>query len=370
VAEGKETIVVALSGGVDSAVAAAVLRDRGHSVIGIMLRLWGDEENRCCSAEAVDAARRVCYALDIPFYLVNVERIFEEVVVSPFCATYAEGRTPNPCVVCNEHIKFGALLGRALTLGADRLATGHYARVRELDGEYQLLRGVDEGKDQSYVLYRLGQKALRHVVWPLGTLRKSEVRALARRWDLPVVDRPESQEVCFTPAGGYASFLRSREPGAFRPGPIVDVEGQVLGRHRGLPHYTVGQRRGLGIAHSQALYVLRIDVESNTLVAGTRDDLNRRELMAGRAHFVSGRCPEGPTRSTVKVRYRARDASATLYPQTAQRVKVAFDSPQSAVAPGQSAVFYDGDIVLGGGIIETWAPPERRSTSTSCCRPQ
>lgn len=361
---------MALSGGVDSAVAAAVLRDRGHSVMGIMLRLWGGEENRCCSPEAVDAARRVCYALDIPFYLVNMERKFEDVVVSPFCATYAEGRTPNPCVVCNEHIKFGALLDRALSLGADRLATGHYARVRDANGEYQLLRGIDEGKDQSYALYRLGQKALRRVIWPLGALRKSDVRDLARRWSLPVVGRPESQEVCFAPAGDYAGFLRNREPGAFQPGPIVDVGGQVLGRHRGLPHYTVGQRRGLGIAHSQALYVLRIDVKSNTLVVGTRDGLNRRELMASQAHFVSGRRLEGPARATVKVRYRARDASATLYPQAADRVKVVFDSLQSAIAPGQSAVFYDGDIVLGGGIIETWMPPERRSTSTSCCRPQ
>jgi len=361
---------VALSGGVDSAVAAAVLRERGYSVMAIMLRLWGDEENRCCSPEAVGAARRVCYTLDIPFYLVNVERNFEDMVVSPFCATYTAGRTPNPCIVCNEHIKFGALLDRALTLGADCLATGHYARVRELDGEYQLLRGVDEGKDQSYALYRLGQKALRHVILPLGTLRKSEVRALARRWSLPVVDRPESQDVCFVPHGDYAKFLRAREPEAFRPGPIVDVEGQVLGQHRGLPRYTVGQRRGLGIAHSRALYVLRIDVKSNTLIVGTREHLGRRELVASDAHFVSGRWLEGPTRTTVKVRYRARDASATVYPLTAGEVKVTFDSPQSAIAPGQSAVFYDGDIVLGGGIIETRSPPERRATSTSCYRPQ
>ncbi len=348
-----------MSGGVDSSVAAALLVEQGYRVIGLMMRLWAEESadgvaaaNRCCTPDAVDDARRVAHVLDIPFYLINYEREFKTHVVDYFVREYTRGRTPNPCLACNRFIRFKHLLRRALSLEAAYLATGHYARVRQTDGQYQLLKGVDAGKDQSYVLYMLGQEQLRHVLFPLGNYTKAEVRNLARRYNLPVAEKPESQEICFVSDGDYHRFLRRHAPQAIRPGPIFDTAGHVIGQHKGLPFYTIGQRRGLGIAAPQALYVLDIDVERNALVVGTEAELGRRQLTAAEVSYVSGRPPRQPLAITAKIRYKAAEAPALLTPLPDDRAEVVFDEPLRDITPGQGVVFYQGNVVLGGGIIE------------------
>jgi len=351
----KGRAVMAMSGGVDSSTAAALLIEQGYEVIGVMMRLWSDkgpEANRCCSGEAIEGARRVCEVLGIPFHLVDYGREFKSLVVDYFIREYAHGRTPNPCLACNRRIKFGLLLRYALDMGADYLATGHYARVRRTDGEYQLLKGVDPDKDQSYFLYMLGQRELAHLLLPLGEYTKKEVRAMAKRLNLPVAERAESQDLCFVSDGDYRRFLKKHAPEAVRPGPIVDKSGRVIGGHKGLPFYTIGQRGGLGIAASQALYVLKIDVERNALVVGTADDLGRRKLTAREVNFVSGRKPEGPFEVTAKIRRQAAEVSATLTPISGGRVTLAFAEPLRDITPGQGVVFYQGEIVLGGGIIK------------------
>lgn len=349
-----------MSGGVDSSTAAALLVEQGYEVIGVMLRLWAEPQqggcshNRCCTPEAVDSARRVAALLDIPFYLVNVEELFRKHVVEPFVVAYSAGRTPNPCLACNRHIRFGYLLRYALGLEAGFLATGHYARVLPPgDGydHYRLLRGVDGSKDQSYVLYMLGQEALAHVRFPLGEFTKPQVREMARARGLPVAERPESQDLCFVGGDDYRDFLRRRAPQAVRPGSVFDRAGRRLGTHQGLAFYTIGQRKGLGIAAAEPLYVLEMDVSRNALVVGPKSALGRRELTAGEVSFVSGEYPLAPLAVTAKIRYRAQDAPATVWPLQPGRVRVVFEQPLRDITPGQGVVFYDGEVCLGGGII-------------------
>jgi tRNA-specific 2-thiouridylase len=350
-------VAVALSGGVDSAVAALLLVQQGYDVLGLMMRLWAEEDaenpraNRCCSPQGVEDARRVAQLLDIPFYLVNYAREFKAAVVDPFVGEYAAGRTPNPCLACNRHIKFGRLLERARSLDADFLATGHYARIVQGEGRYRLLKGADRRKDQSYVLYMLGQRELGQVLFPLGELTKDEVRARAVQAGLPVGEKPESQEICFVGDEGYHPFLSRQAPATVRPGPIVDAAGRVLGQHQGLAFYTVGQRHGLGIATGEPLYVLQLDPARNALVVGPEEALGQRELLAGQVSFVAGDAPP-VSRVTAKVRYKAPESPGTLLPLDEGRVRLVFDQPQRAITPGQAVVFYQGEEVLGGGIIE------------------
>jgi len=345
-----------MSGGVDSSVAAALLVEQGYKVIGLMMRLWSEPgseaDNRCCAPDAVDSARWVADSLGIPFYLLNVEAPFRTHVVDYFVQEYAAGRTPNPCLMCNRHIRFDVLLRRALALDARYLATGHYARLHHTDGRYRLLKGVDPHKDQSYVLYMLDQETLRHVAFPLGGYTKKQVREMARQQDLPVADRAESQDLCFLADGDYRRFLQKEVPAAVRPGPIVDRSGRILGQHKGLPCYTIGQRRGLGIAVPEALYVLEIDITRNALVVGTATELGRTELIASDVSYVSGKTPPEPMRVTAKVRYKARDASALLIPLPGDRATLRFDDSLRDITPGQGVVFYQREEVVGGGIID------------------
>ncbi len=353
-------VVVAMSGGVDSSVAAALLVEQGYEVIGMMLRLWADPtvgegaENRCCSLEAVDDARRVAARLDIPFYLVNAEDEFKSRVVDFFIREYAAGRTPNPCLNCNRHVRWQFLLNRALTLDATHLATGHYARVEwnAASGQYLLRKAIDPQKDQSYVLHVLGQHELAHALFPLGGYTKSEVRQMARERGLPVAEKAESQELCFLADNDYRRFLRTYASDALTPGAILDTGGRVQGQHQGLPLYTIGQRKGLGIAVGEPRYVVQLDGERNALIVGPEQALERRTLTARNVNWMAGAAPPEPIRVEVKIRYRAVPAAAVVTPLPGGRTQVEFDMPQRAVTPGQAAVFYRGDVCLGGGIIQ------------------
>lgn len=351
----RKRVAVAMSGGVDSSMAAALLQEDGYEVIGLTMQIWpgqahGEERpEACCGAEAIESARRVAYKLDIPHYVINLRDIFAQKVIADFCQEYRLGRTPNPCIRCNQYIKFGALLQKAGGLGADFLATGHYARIDHSPDGYRLLKAADPKKDQSYFLYALGQEELEHLLFPLGSLSKAEVRKQAASLGLPAACRHDSQEVCFIPDNDYRSFLARYMP--LQPGDMVDTEGNVLGEHHGLARYTVGQRQGLRLSSKQRLYVLKLDIAANRLIVGTEDQLLSHALLASHPSWVSGRVPEGPVGITAKVRYRSPEAAAELRPDNGV-VKVQFHQPQRAIAPGQAVVFYQGDVVLGGGIIE------------------
>jgi len=348
----QDRVVVAMSGGVDSSVAAALLVERGYDVLGVMMRLWSEEENRCCTPQAVDDAQRVAAQLGIPFYLVNYEAEFQTWVVDYFVAEYGWGRTPNPCLACNRHIRFGHLLQHAKALGARYLSTGHYAQVDQAGGLYRLRMGTDGRKDQSYVLYSLGQAELHHTLFPLGPYTKPEVRDLARHKALHVADREESMELCFVSDDDYRRFLRERAPEALRPGPILDTAGREIGHHEGLAAYTVGQRRGLRIAAEEPLYVIRLDHEANAVIAGLAHELGRRTLLATDVRYVSGEPPLASIRVQAKIRYKANLVDATWTPLDNGRATVTFDSPLRDITPGQAVVAYQGDTVLGGGIID------------------
>ncbi len=352
--------VVAMSGGVDSSVAAALLLEEGYDVTGIMLKLWkGEAANNnsgCCNLGAAEDARRVADALGIRFYVWNFAERFEETVVRSFHQEYASGRTPNPCVRCNQWIKFDLLLERAAALGADVLATGHYARVRRSGGRYRLLRGADEGKDQSYVLWMLGQQELERVRLPVGELHKTETRAIAAGLGLRTARKPDSQEICFVKDGDLGAHLDANV--AARPGPILDRASNVIGRHQGIARYTVGQRKGLGISLGKPVYVTAIDAPSNSLVIGGRDDLEVSALIAAEPRFVAGAPEEG---AEVLVQHRAHGEvnQARLRRVGGLRVEAVFESPVAAIAPGQSAAFYSArepDELLGGGIIASTVP--------------
>lgn len=362
-----------MSGGVDSSVAAALLKEQGYDVIGIMLRLWSEPpvydedgaeistENKCCSLESVSDARRVANQLDIPFYIVNVEEPFRETIVDYFYDEYAAGRTPNPCLRCNRQIRFTLLLDRALALGADYLATGHYVRVDDdpHTGLRRLRRAVDAAKDQSYVLHVLSQWQLRHALFPLGEYTKSEVRAMAAERGLPVATKAESQEICFVAANDYRGFMRryAGKTGRATPaaGTIVDESGVKLGTHEGLAYYTIGQRKGLGISAREPLHVLKLDAARNAVVVGPATALDRNEFTVRETTWSSGITPTEPVEVVVKARYKATPAPGIVTPLPDGRASVMLSEPLRAITPGQAAVFYtgaDGDVVLGGGLIE------------------
>lgn len=342
---------VAMSGGVDSAVAAALLLEQGHRVTGVTLqvRSTSDEAGGCCSVAAVRDARRVCDLLGIPHRTLNAEAVFEEHVVGPFASAYAAGMTPNPCVACNEQVKFGWLLARALEAGADALATGHYARIlRDAGGRAWLARGVDAQKDQSYFLYRLSADQLAHAIFPVGELTKSAVRGMAERFGLPVARKAESQDACFEVLGRYEHVVAARQPDALRPGEIVDERGSVLGRHKGIARYTIGQRKGLGIGGGEPRYVVRLDAERNRVVVGPRKDLERTRVVAHRA--VWREAADSPVRVEAVVRYRMEPVAAEAVLR-GDELTARFDRAVEGVAPGQHLVCYRGEVVLGGGII-------------------
>jgi tRNA-specific 2-thiouridylase len=361
-----ERVVVGMSGGVDSSVAAALLVEQGLDVVGVTLRVWPwrePEDGRqrfgsCCSPESVEDARQVARRLGIPFYLLNSEREFDETVIEPFAAEYEAGRTPVPCLACNRSLKFGSLLGRARAWGASAVATGHYARItRDADsGRHLLWRGRDDRKDQSDFLWSLTQPQLAAACFPVGDLTKDEVRDKARALGLSTADKAESQEICFIPDDDYRGFLAARRPGAFRRGPIVDRTGAVLGEHRGLPAYTVGQRRGLGLSSAEPLYVLALDADANAVVVGPAAELESEGLVADAVNWIAFDRLEGNMEAEVKIRHSHVPVPASIRPAAAgpggrQCVEVRFSRPQRAVAPGQSVVFYRGDLVLGGGVV-------------------
>ncbi len=356
-------VAVAMSGGVDSSTVAALLVERGYDVVGLMMRMWAETgdggllPNKCCSPAAVADARGVCQKLDIPFYLLNVEEEFKARVVDFFIEGYARGVTPNPCLECNRQVKFGTLLAKARALGADYLATGHYARIRQTaQGEFELLKGVDTRKDQSYALCRLTQEQLSHTQFPLGEFTKEETRERARKFGLRVSEKEESQDLCFIADGNYRNFLKRNIPDKLAPGPILDTSGHQLGTHEGLPFYTIGQRKGLGLAVGEPLYVLALDPARNAVIVGRAEELGRRELFAREVNWISPRVPTGPLRATAKIRYRASEAPATVVPLPLRegeglKVSVTFEQPLRDITPGQAVVFYQDEVCLGGGII-------------------
>ena len=348
-------VVVAMSGGVDSSVAAALLREQGYEVVGMMLRLWSEpgkeDSNRCCTPDSMAQARRVAARLDIPFYVVDAKDVFHNTVVQYFLDGYARGETPNPCLVCNRQIRWTFLLDHALALGAEFMATGHYVRIRKAEQGHQLLRAIDQTKDQSYVLHVLDQEKLSKALFPVGDYPKPEIRQIAEKYGLPTATRKDSQDLCFLAGEDYRSFLQRNAAEMLQPGEIITRDGRLLGEHTGLANYTIGQRKGLGIASTVPLYVLGKNAVTNTLVVGTQEELGSLELTARDVNWMSGQAPGEPFRAEVKIRYTAREAQALVTPVCEGKAHVRFDTPQRDITAGQAAVFYQGDVLLGGGII-------------------
>lgn len=387
-----------MSGGVDSSVAALLLKEQGYEVIGATMHLASNNScgaakpvrrfSGCCGSSDFHDAWIVAQSLNIPHYSFNFSGVFQKQVIAYFLSSYLAGETPNPCIACNEHLKFGRLLAQAQALGADFLATGHYARIEKIvstppspvhrmgegkdegtvnrphpsplpltsrarEYEYHLMRAVDLSKDQSYVLYRLGQAQLSHLLFPLGGFTKIQTREIARRYNLMNSEKPDSQEICFIPGNDYREFIRKNASEEYqRPGPILHKDGRVLGRHEGLSFYTIGQREGLGISIGRPLYVTGLDTQTNTLIVGEKEDVFSNTMLVRGVSWVPGHAPELPLKTKVKIRYKHKEAAAILQRSNDKLLTVVFDEPQSAITPGQAAVFYDGDVVLGGGVIQ------------------
>ena len=360
-----------MSGGVDSSLTAALLMEQGYDVIGVHMRLHhlhaqsakscstgsassGTQNKGCCSADDVEDARMVCYELGIPFYVLDFEGDFRKTVIDNFVREYSKGRTPYPCLMCNRYVKFDALLKRAAQLEAGHLATGHYGRITydEANGRYSLRKALDPTKDQSYVLYHLGQSELSRLLLPLGDHAKASVREMSADRNLATADKPDSQEICFIPNNNYRTFLEKVSPGMVQPGAMVDTSGRVVGQHGGVPNYTIGQRKGLGALGPEAHFVVELRPADNVVVVGSNDDLLSASLTADDAHWTSGEAPQEAFRANVKIRYRAAEVPALVTPLQGKRFRVEFDLPQRAVTPGQAAVCYVGDEVVGGGTIE------------------
>ena len=361
----KPRVVVAMSGGVDSSLTAALLLHEGYDVIGMTMQIWENDERvdkpdsrGCCSLSAVDDARGVADKLGIPYYVVNFRKLFQKSVVDYFIREYGAGKTPNPCIACNRFVKFEGLLHKAQEVGADFLATGHYARITydKQRQRYLLRKGIDSLKDQSYALYHLNQHTLAHFLFPLGGYTKVQTRQIAREYGLAVADKPDSQEICFVPNDDYQAFLADKSPNVVQPGSIVDQQGTVLGQHQGLAFYTIGQRKGLGFAAGKPFYVIALDIVKNQVIVGENQDVFASECIASDLNWILFDQLAAPLRVQAKIRYGAKVGEAMITPFTAisgqEKVKIVFDQPQRAITPGQSVVFYLDDIVVGGGVIE------------------
>jgi tRNA-uridine 2-sulfurtransferase len=357
----KKKVMLGMSGGVDSSVAAAVLLDKGYDVIGVTMQIWPDmEEDRqkteggCCSLSAVDDARRVANRLGIPYYVMNFKEVFEKKVIDYFKDEYLKGRTPNPCIACNRHVKFDAMLNKATAMGIDYIATGHYAKIDfdEASRRYLLKKSVTDKKDQTYALYTLTQEQLARTLMPIGDYPKERVREMAKEIGLTVATKPDSQEICFVEDNDYGKFISENTNHEIKPGYFVDTKGNILGKHKGIVHYTIGQRKGLGIALGKPMFVVEINIQTNKVVLGDETEVFSNSLIASDLNFITIDKLNREMKVKAKIRYSAKESEATIYPLEEDKVKVVFDNPVRAITPGQAVVFYDDDNVVGGGTIE------------------